>query len=156
MSMPSSPGPVGAGAPVTLAQARAALAELRPRLSNLLRLRADLAELRADLAASGGSALGGMAEAKGLEARLYAELERLAATGAQVKGYAPLLLDWPGVRAGVPVLWCWLEGEADVEWYHRLDCGFPGRRPVSLADDLSDELADEWPGEPPGGPDPTD
>ena len=33
-------------------------------------------------------------------------------------------------QARVPVLWCWLEGEAEIGWYHRLDCGFPGRRPV--------------------------
>jgi hypothetical protein len=116
--------------PVTLAQARAALAGLRPRLATLVRVRADLAELRADLAASAGSPLGGVPEAKGLEARFYAELEQLAGSGVQVKGWAPLLLDWPGVRAGVPVLWCWLEGETDIEWYHRLDCGFPGRRRV--------------------------
>jgi hypothetical protein len=116
--------------PVTLAAARAALAELRPALDKLVVLRADLAELRADLHAGGSSRLGGVAEAKGLEARLYAELERVAATGAQVKGWAPLLLDWPGARDGVPVLWCWLEGEAELAWYHRLDCGFPGRRPV--------------------------
>ncbi|MPZ28085.1 MAG: DUF2203 family protein [Micromonosporaceae bacterium] len=116
--------------PVTLAEARAALAELRPRLNALVQVRADLAELRADLVAGDTSPLGGRAEAKGLEARFYAELERLAASGVQVKGWAPLLLDWPGVRDGTPVLWCWLEGELEIGWYHRLDCGFPGRRPV--------------------------
>lgn len=116
--------------PVPLAQARAALAELRPRLTRLVQVRADLAELRADLAAGRTSPLGGMAEAKGLEARFYAELEQVSASGVQVKGWAPLLLDWPGIRAGIPVLWCWLEGEDDIDWYHRLECGFPGRRPV--------------------------
>lgn len=126
--MPSSPEP--GGAPVTLAQARAALAGLRPRLAEFCRLRADLAELRADLATGGGSSRGGVAEAKGLEARLHAELEQVAASGAHLKGWAPLLLDWPGIRDGVSVLWCWLEGETDIDWYHRLDCGFPGRRPV--------------------------
>jgi hypothetical protein len=116
--------------PIPLAQARAALAELRPRLDQVMALRADLAELRADLHAGGDSPLGGVPEAKALEARLYAEMEDIAEAGAQVKGWAPLLLDWPGVRDGVPVLWCWLEGEADIGWYHRLDCGFPGRRRV--------------------------
>jgi hypothetical protein len=117
--------------PVTLDDARAALADLRPALEALIVLRADLAELKADLRAGAGSPLGGVAEAKALEARLYAELERIAATGVQVKGWAPLLLDWPGVRDGVPVLWCWLEGEAELAWYHRLECGFAGRRRVS-------------------------
>jgi hypothetical protein len=57
-------------------------------------------------------------------------LERFAATGAAVKGFAPLLLDYPGERDGTAVLWCWIEGEPDIMWYHRADCGFAGRRPV--------------------------
>ena len=92
-------------------------------------VRADLAELRADLA-TGHSLLGGLADAKALEARLFGVLERFAERGAQVKGYAPLLLDFPGERDGEPVLWCWLEGDADFPWYHRLDTGFAGRRLV--------------------------
>jgi hypothetical protein len=115
----------------TLPQARRLLAELRPSLDDLLRRRADLAELRADLDAHGSSPLGGLAEAKSLEARVYATLEDVTARGVQVKGFAPVLLDFPGERDGRPVLWCWLEGDADVAWYHRVECGFAGRRPVT-------------------------
>jgi hypothetical protein len=118
-------------APVrSLAQARALLAALRPRIADFLVARADLAELRADLDAHGVSPLGALADAKGLEARVYADLEHFSADGVQVKGFAPLLLDVPGERDGVAVLWCWLEGDADVEWYHRVDTGFAGRRRV--------------------------
>jgi hypothetical protein len=113
-----------------LAEARRRLADLRPHLDTLIAARADLTELRADLDHGGSSPLGGLAEAKAHEARLYAELEAVRATGAQLKGWAPVLLDYPGERDGVPVLWCWLEGDADIEWYHRADCGFPGRRPA--------------------------
>jgi hypothetical protein len=113
-----------------LGEARALLADVRPRLDAIVEIRADLAELRADLDDTGVSPLGGIAEAKAYEARLYAEIEAVSATGAQIKGWAPLLLDFPGSRDGVDVLWCWLEGDADVSWYHRLDCGFPGRRRV--------------------------
>ncbi|WP_374535784.1 DUF2203 family protein [Micromonospora aurantiaca (nom. illeg.)] len=28
------------------------------------------------------------------------------------------------------MLWCWLEGDTDIRWYHRVECGFAGRRPV--------------------------
>ena len=115
---------------MTLDDARALLATLRPRIEGFLVVRADLAELRADLAATGSSPHGAPADAKGLEARLYADLEAFAAAGAEVKGLAPLLLDLPGERAGTPVLWCWLEGEAEIDWYHRLDTGFAGRRPI--------------------------
>lgn len=114
----------------SLTDARADLARFRSRIDEFLAYRADLAELRADLEAGGSSPLGGLAEVKGLEARLYSELEAFASTGAHVKGFAPLLLDWSGERLGVPVLWCWLEGEPDIGWYHRVDAGFAGRRQV--------------------------
>jgi len=107
-------------------EARAGLAALRVRIAAFLDLRADLAELRADLERGGGN----LADAKAMEARLYAELEHFASTGADVKGFAPLLLDWPGSRAGVAVLWCWLEGEPELMWYHRMDAGFAGRRRI--------------------------
>jgi hypothetical protein len=113
-----------------LDEARAVIARLRPRIDEFVAARADLAELKADLAAGRPSPLGGLPEAKGLEARLYADLEYFAAAGAQVKGFAPLLLDLPGERDGEPVLWCWLEGDESIDWYHRLDVGFAGRRRI--------------------------
>jgi len=113
-----------------LQQARGRLRGLRRHLDAIIAIRADLAELRADLEARGHSERGGLAEVKALEARLYAELEAIADTDTQVKGYAPLLLDFPGERDGVAVLWCWLEGDDDIAWYHREDCGFAGRRRV--------------------------
>lgn len=115
---------------VTLEQARQRLAALRPSIDELIRLRADLAELRADLSEQGSSPLGGLAEAKAHEARIYSLLEDISSGDIQVKGYAPVLLDFPGQRDGREVLWCWLEGDADVNWYHRAECGFPGRRPA--------------------------
>jgi hypothetical protein len=114
----------------TLDQARAELARLRPRIDALLVRRADLVELRADIDAGLLHPHGRLADAKAWEAAIFAELERFAETGAQVKGFAPLLLDYPGERDGVPILWCWVEGEPDIAWYHRVDCGFAGRRPV--------------------------
>jgi len=113
---------------VDLAEARARLADLRPHLDAIVEVRADLMELRADLETIGRSTLGGLADAKAFEARLYAELEAVREAGAQLKGWAPVLLDFPGDIDGVDVLWCWLEGEADIAWYHRSDCGFAGRR----------------------------
>jgi len=114
----------------SLDEARQRLHAVLPRIDELIALRADLAELRADLSTEGSSPLGGVAEAKALEARIYAHLEYLSAQRIQVKGFAPVLLDFPGERKGVPVLWCWLEGDADISWYHRSDCGFPGRRKI--------------------------
>ncbi len=118
------------GAVFTLAQARHLVATLHPRIDELIRVRADLTELQVDLANHGLSALGGRPELKGLEARLHAICDEIGQHGIEIKSVAPVLLDFPGEREGRQVLWCWLEGDADVRWYHRADCGFAGRRPL--------------------------
>ncbi|MDP9791897.1 hypothetical protein J2S43_000409 [Catenuloplanes nepalensis] len=114
----------------TLAEARQLIATLRPRIDELITLRADLAELKADLADGIESAFGGVAEIKALDARIYATVELLEQNGIQIKNLAPILLDFPGELDGRPVLWCWLEGDRSIDWYHRLECGFAGRRPT--------------------------
>ena len=72
--------------------------------------------------------LGGLPELKAAQARLDELLSTLRTGDLQVKGIAPLLLDFPAELDGVPVLLCWLEGDRDLEWYHRADLGFAGRR----------------------------
>lgn len=119
----------------TVDQARAALASLRPILDDVIAVRADLAELQAALSGGAGSTLGGLAELKAAQARLDELLSQLAASDVDVKGVAPLLLDFPGRLDGVDVLWCWVEGEPDIGWYHRADLGFLGRRGVPDAPD---------------------
>jgi len=112
----------------TLAQARAELVRLRPLLDEIVGLRADAAELASACQAGTRSELGGLAEFKAAQARLDELLTQVQQTGAQLKGVAPLLIDFPGERDGVEVLFCWLEGDRELAWYHRSDLGFPGRR----------------------------
>jgi hypothetical protein len=113
----------------TLAQARMELTRLRPVLDELVVVRADMVELAAALTAGGApTVLGGLPERKAAEARLNELMAEVQQTGAQLKGVAPLLVDFPADLDGVPVLLCWLEGEAELAWYHRADLGFAGRR----------------------------
>ena len=122
----------------TPASARQELARLRPLLDELVAVRADTTELAASLAPGGGpSPLGGLPEWKAKAARLDELVTELQQTGVQLKGLAPLLLDFPAEFDGVPVLLCWLEGDTELAWYHRLDLGFAGRRrlpPAALTD----------------------
>ena len=112
-----------------MAQARAELARLRPALDEIVAVRADLVELTAALAVGGApSPLGGIPERKAAEARLNELMTEVQETGVELKGIAPLLVDYPADLDGVPVLLCWLEGEAGLTWYHRTDLGFAGRR----------------------------
>ena len=111
-------------------EARAVLERLRPVIGDLIEVRADLAELGAAVQGGSPSGLGGLPELKAAQARLDELLSSLVGAGIEVKGIAPLLLDFPSVFDGERVLLCWLEGDADLGWYHRADLGFAGRRPL--------------------------
>ena len=115
----------------TLEQARMELIGLRPLLDEMIVVRADVVELAAALTTGGEpTELGGLPELKAAEARLNELMTEVQQTGAELKGVAPLLVDFPSDLDGVPVLLCWLEGETALDWYHRLDLGFAGRRPL--------------------------
>ncbi len=113
-----------------LDEADALMPEVLARTAVLVDLRADLAELTHDLRATGHSRLGGVAEAKGLEARLSESFGWFTETGIEVKGIAPFLIDFPSVLDGESVRLCWLEGESSLAWYHLTTLGFPGRRRI--------------------------
>lgn len=114
----------------TVEEARAELARLRPVLDEIVAVRADAAELAASVSGGARTSLGGLAELKGAEARLDELMTAVQTTGADLKGFAPLLVDFPADLDGVPVLLCWLEGDGELRWYHRADLGFAGRRPL--------------------------
>jgi hypothetical protein len=40
------------------------------------------------------------------------------------------LIDFPSLRDGSEVYLCWIEGETDIGFWHELDAGFTGRRPL--------------------------
>lgn len=106
----------------SIEEARRLLPEVRRRAETVIRVRAELAELRST------AGHGVLADYKAAEAALHEQLGWFATTGLEVKGVAPLLLDFPGVLHGEAVLLCWLEGEQDLAWYHRAEHGFLGRR----------------------------
>lgn len=113
----------------TVSQARAELARLRPVLDEMVAVRADAAELAAALAPGGTpTSLGGLPEFKAAQARLDDLMIQVQQTGAELKGFAPLLVDFSADLDDVPVLLCWLEGDQELSWYHRRDLGFAGRR----------------------------
>ena len=56
--------------------------------------------------------------------------ERFASTGANIACFDPGYAEWYGVVDGHLVLYSWCEGEEDIEWWHPLDSGVDGRRPL--------------------------
>lgn len=113
----------------TVAQARALLPELIEQSEQLIDVRAQLAD--AQLAQQRGDASEGrVPEIKAFEARLHELIEGFTEQGLQVKGIAPLLLDFPAEIEGREGLLCWLEREPDLSYWHPLETGFMGRRPI--------------------------
>jgi hypothetical protein len=115
----------------TVGEARQEIARLRPVLDELVLVRADVVELAAAVSTGARHPLGGLPEWKAAEARLNELMAKVQHTGAELKGVAPLLVDFPADLNGTPVMLCWLEGERELTWYHRLDLGFAGRRRLS-------------------------
>lgn len=111
----------------TIDEARAALPGVLAAAAEIVTLRADLVE--ATQRHRSGDESVNVADVKAGEARLSELLDGLTAAGIEVKGFAPLLVDFPSLLDGREVLLCWLEGETDIAWYHAPEHGFAGRRP---------------------------
>ncbi len=110
----------------TLEEARAALPHVHAIAAEIIELRASLLEQQTRHHEGDESVA--LADLKAGEARLSHLLDTLVAEGLQVKGWAPLLVDFPSELDGRDVLLCWLEGEDDLAWYHDPAHGFAGRR----------------------------
>jgi hypothetical protein len=62
-------------------------------------------------------------------ARCVEKLERL---GVLVKDLDRGLVDFPALRGDEEVLLCWEVGEDEIAYWHGLDEGFAGRKPLPL------------------------
>jgi hypothetical protein len=126
----------------TLEEANAAVAELRPVVERAVAHRRKLAEAQRQQAAlvmqiggNGGdlqpSDLREAAEAIQREAAGLTEcVEQIDAAGAQIKSLEEGLLDFPSLRDDEEVLLCWKLGEEEIAYWHGVDEGFAGRKPL--------------------------
>ncbi len=122
----------------TVEEANALLPTIRPMLEKIRARYAKTAAFRnsAKLAAlaaveSGG---GGMESGTHYVQSLY-EIGKLTTElhelGIQLKDYTRGLIDFPCLRNGQIVLLCWQLGEAErIEWWHEIEAGFAGRKPI--------------------------
>ena len=70
------------------------------------------------------------AEVDGVARRLARLVDEIASHGAQVKDLDSGLIDFPALHHGETVLLCWQLGEDEIAWWHRIEDGFAGRRPL--------------------------
>jgi len=123
-------------------EANSALDEVRPVAERLVALRARMRELSEtqgeNILAIGGNGVGyaasdlnvARAELEELAEQVANAVRELGALGVVVKDLDLGLLDFPGLRAGEEVELCWQVGEEAVEYWHPLEAGYRGRKPI--------------------------
>jgi hypothetical protein len=123
-------------------QANAALGEVRPLVERMVAHRAEVggllsrrAELSTTIAGNGGDLDPG--ELARVEAEIAEQAKGVAkcvnaihGLGAQVKDADEGLVDFPALRGDEEILLCWRLGEAEIGFWHDLEQGFAGRRPL--------------------------
>ena len=57
--------------------------------------------------------------------------DELESLGIQLKSRSEGLIDFPSELDGRPMLLCWKLGEPSVQFWHDVDSGFAGRKPLS-------------------------
>jgi hypothetical protein len=127
----------------TLDEAQALLPILESLLNRAIESKNAAGELQEEMAAlvrriftSGGMNvdLGAAQKRKiALEAlvqRAKDALQEIDAIGVQIKDLDTGLLDFPCLLEGETVLLCWKRGEAQIDFWHRVEDGFAGRQPI--------------------------
>lgn len=125
-------------------EANAALREVRPIVERMVahrRAHVEALERQEELERRIRGNGGGIPPAE--LARAAAEVEREARAlaravdevverGAEVKDLDEGLIDFPALRRGETVLLCWKLGEDRIRFWHAVEDGFAGRKPLPL------------------------
>ena len=126
----------------TPSEANELLVEVRPLAESLVRHRQGMrvaaerrARLTARIAGNGGDLdpqePGELDEQFQRESHAVTQAaERLERLGVLVKDLDSGLVDFPALHEGEEVLLCWQVGEDEVAYWHSVDEGFAGRRPL--------------------------
>lgn len=129
----------------TLDEARATLRQLMPHLERMVRAAGRAEELESGIVAAARQASGngqtgervpereseGRSELELIRQALADAVRAVAAAGAEVKDLRRGLLDFPTERGGEIVYLCYEYGEPDIGYWHPVDTGYAGRRPLS-------------------------
>ena len=62
--------------------------------------------------------------------RMAAAVRQIDAWGITLRDISAGLVDFPALANGRPIWLCWRLGEADIAWWHELEAGVAGRKPL--------------------------
>ena len=76
-------------------------------------------------------------EARLIRLRMQGVVDQMQASVAKIDGWSISLrdidsglIDFPALATGRQIWLCWRLGEDDIDWWHDLNVGFAGRRPL--------------------------
>lgn len=122
----------------TVSEANEMLSFVRPKLEIIKQQYEKMSVYRTDAKAAAMAANefggGGMKGGSNYVQSLY-EIGKLTTelneNGVQLKDYTRGLIDFPSMREGRVVLLCWQFGDGEyIEWWHEVEAGFAGRKPL--------------------------
>ena len=123
----------------TVDEANGLLPDLIPVLTELKAKKAALDEARIALARltptmrSNGHAAEAAAQERRLRdltLALATGVRRITGQGVEIKDLDHGLIDFPSLRGNRVVYLCWRLGEGSIAYWHEIDAGFAGRRPL--------------------------
>jgi hypothetical protein len=121
-----------------VADLAAVTGRLRDRREELIGLRDAYHEREAVVAAGGTGAVADDAELRRLNLRMRGVVDQMQGEVAWLddrsivlRDIATGLMDLPALVAGRQVWLCWRLGEDALGWWHELESGFTGRRPLA-------------------------
>jgi len=116
----------------TLREARETLIKIKPIVEDIREKKEELSRLYEELLMQEDE-LEQMylkTKIKELELQIRRHLARIEELGGVIKGLDPILIDFLSEHEGRYIWLCWKEDEETIMYWHELNEGFAGRRPV--------------------------
>lgn len=117
----------------TLEQANKSLPLVKRIVGDIVRTHAEAAKIQQDYERAGPRdpkpLLGHLEQ---MLHRLEDYVDELSEIGCELKDYQIGLIDFTGRYQGRDICLCWKLGEETITYWHEMNTGFAGRKPVSL------------------------
>ena len=122
----------------TIKSANEALPSVIEKFNNLKKQKNEIMKAEQELQSSVSNFEEYMTQKQKLNSEMtkfYQLIEDLESTGVSLKGLDQGLLDFPSKRFDEDVWLCWKDGETEIKFWHDMDSGFNGRKPISISDE---------------------
>ena len=122
----------------TIKSANEALPDVIEKFNNLKKQKNEIMKAEQELQSSVSNFEEYMIQKQKLNSQMtkfYQLIEDLESTGVSLKGLDQGLLDFPSKRFDEDVWLCWKDGETEIKFWHDMNSGFNGRKPITVSDE---------------------